>query len=313
MRPPTSALRWGGVELRHLATLRTVATVGSLAGAARELGYSQPAVSQQLAALERLVGARLVERRAGAHAVALTEAGALVLLHGNAMLSRAHVADAELRALSGGTAGSLRLGTIPSIGARLVPPLVRRLRERWPDVEVQLVEDDDDRPLLAGVEAAQLDATFAILPTSPGPFAVVELLADPYVVVVAADSDLARRGRRLGVRDLASLELITCSQSRAPEDYLRAHGIAAQMRHRISDNETLVGLVAAGMGAALVPRLVVDPGREDVVVLELASGPPARPIGLAWHSDRRTREPVSDLVALAHEACRECGYEPIAA
>ncbi len=297
----SESFRWAGVELRHLVTLRTVAEERSLAGAARRLGYSQPAVSQQLAALERLVGARLVERRAGRREVALTEAGRVVLLHSEAMLARAQAADAELRALEEGSAGTLRLGTIPSVGARLVPQVLSGFAGHWPDVVVELVEHDDDDVLLEQIEAGNLDLTFALLPLAAGPFEATEVLQDGYILAVAADSALATAGRKVSLKQLAKLPLIVCTQSSAPEALLHAHGIAAQIRYRIDANETVAGLAAAGLGAALVPRLAIDPERADLVRLELATELPPRLVGIVWHRDRHQTEAARQLVELARE------------
>jgi molybdate transport repressor ModE-like protein len=298
--------RWAGVELRHLAALRAVAEHGSVAAAARRLGYSQPGVSQQLATLERLLESQLVERRPGAREAKLTEAGRLVLKHGAAMLARARAADADLRELQSGAVGTLRLGVFPSVGARVVPPLLQRLAENWPQVDVLLIEDASDRRLLEQVEAAELDLAFAMLPLGDGPFAAVEVLRDPYVVLVAADSPLAEDTRPLRPRELAELPLIGFRHSQAyPEAFLRANGIAARIRFRIDDNETLVGLVAAGLGAAVVPRLTVDPAREDVVQLEIAAKPPPRLIAIVWHRDRERGQAATDLVELARAQCAD--------
>jgi molybdate transport repressor ModE-like protein len=298
--------RWAGVELRHLVALRAVADEGSLAAAARQLGYSQPAVSQQLAALERLLGAQLVERRIGGREATLTEAGRLVLAHGAAILARAQAADADLCLLQSGVAGALRIGVFASVGARVVPPLLQRFAGRWPDVDVRLVEDVSDRQLLDQVEAAELDLTFAMLPLRDGPFAAAELLRDPYVVLLPANSELATRKSTLSPREIGRLQLIGFLHTQAfPEAFLRAHGIDARVRFRIDDNETLVGLVAAGLGAALVPRLTVDPTRGDVVQIEIAGKLPPRLIAIAWHRDRERTQAARDLVEIAGALCAD--------
>lgn len=295
---------WAGVELRHLITLRAVAEERSLAAAARRLGYSQPAVSQQLVALERLLETRLVERRAGFREASLTDAGRLVLVHATSILARAQAADAELQQLRSGAAGTLRLGVFPSVGARVVPELLRRLAERWPSVEVQLIEDASDRRLLDQVEAAELELAFAMLPLREGPFAATELLSDPYVVLLPTNSELAGRRRPLQLRELTRLPLIAFRHAQAyPQEFLEAHGISARVRFRSDDNETVVGLVAAGMGAALVPRLTVDPARNDVVQLEVGAGLPPRLIALVRHRDRELTAPARDLVEIAGALC----------
>jgi molybdate transport repressor ModE-like protein len=300
------SFRWAGVELRHLIALRAVAEEGSVAAAARRLGYSQPGVSQQLTTLERLLESRLVERRPGGREATLTEAGRLVLRHGAALLARAQAADADLRELQSGAVRTLRLGVFPSVGARVVPPLLQRLARQWPQIDVVLVEDPSDRRLLEQVEAADLDLAFAMLPLGDGPFAAVEVLRDPYVVLLAADSPMAERTRALGPQELGELPLIGFRHSQAyPEAFLRAHGIAARIRFRIDDNETLVGLVAAGIGAALVPRLTVDPARDDVVQLGIAAKLPPRLIAIAWHRDRELAPAAADLVEIARALCTE--------
>src|SRR5439155_9616842 len=101
--------RWLGVEIRHLAALQALATEGSFGRAAHKLGYTQSAVSQQIATLERAVGERLVERPGGPRPIALTEAGRLLLRHAESIMARLQAAQADLAALSAGEAGSLRV------------------------------------------------------------------------------------------------------------------------------------------------------------------------------------------------------------
>jgi DNA-binding transcriptional LysR family regulator len=124
------------------------------------------------------------------------------------------------------------------------------------------------------------------------------------VLLVEAHSPLAE-AKRLALRRLEGLPLIVCSQSTAVDAFCEAHGIAAQIRYRIDDNETLVGLAAAGIGAALLPRLAVDPARSDVVQVELATKPPPRIIALAWHRDREQTEPARALLEVARHVCSE--------
>jgi molybdate transport repressor ModE-like protein len=305
VRKQDERLGWAGVELRHLLALKAVAEVGSLAGAARHLGYSQPAISQQLAALERLVGLRLVERRAGGRSVRLTEAGERTLGHAEAILVRARAAEADLGALERGVVGNIRLGTIPSVGARIVPDLLRRFARRVPDIDVQLVEDGWDDALWSRLESGALDLTFASPPLPERPFEFVELLDDPYVLLVASDSPLAAAKRPLSLDALADVPLIVCSQSADAEEFCRSHGVLTQIRYRIEDNETLVGLAAAGRGAALLPRLAVDLARLDVVQVELEKAPPPRTVALMWHRDREPSLSMRLLVSVAHEVCAE--------
>src|SRR2546426_591735 len=134
---------WLGVELRHFAALQAVASEGSFGRAAERLGYTQSAVSQQIATLERIVGEKLVERPGGPRPVSLTEAGALLLRHAESIVARLQAAQADLQALRSGEAGALRVGTFQSVGARLLPEIMRRFTASWPAVDLVLEELDD--------------------------------------------------------------------------------------------------------------------------------------------------------------------------
>ena len=185
--------RWLGLDLRHLVALKTIADEGSFGRAAEKLGYTQSAISQQIATLERIVGMRLIERPGGPRPISLTEAGAILLRHADAIQARLLAAKADMKALEAGDAGRLRIGTFQSVGTRILPTLLRRFSDAHPDVEVVLQESSDERELLDLVERGELDLTFWTLPVSAGPYESVELLRDPYVLVVPADSPRMRR------------------------------------------------------------------------------------------------------------------------
>src|SRR6266487_5757100 len=155
--------RWLGVELRHLAALQALAQQGSFGRAAVALGYTQSAVSQQIAALERAVGARLVERPGGPRPVTLTEAGRLLLRHAESIMARLQAAQADLQALRAGEAGTLRIGTFQSAGARVLPEIMRRFTAQWPQIEVML-EEHDDEEIADALERGELDVGFVLLP-----------------------------------------------------------------------------------------------------------------------------------------------------
>src|SRR6266576_5544726 len=141
-----------GVELRHLAALEAVGRTRSFGRAARELGYTQSAVSQQIALLERNVGQRLVDRPGGPRPVDLTDAGRLLLRHADAIVAQLDAAQADLAAFTEGAAGPLRVGIYQSVGARILPALLRRFRQDWPLVEVSVREEIDAADLLRLLE-----------------------------------------------------------------------------------------------------------------------------------------------------------------
>jgi DNA-binding transcriptional LysR family regulator len=298
---------WLGVEIRHLAALEAVAREGSFGRAAASLGYTQSAVSQQIQMLERIVGERLLERPGGPRAVSLTEAGTLLLRHAEAIVGRLHAAQADMAALGEGLAGALRVGTFQSVGAKVLPDVMRLFLDGWPLVELELTESASDDDLLRLVERGELDLAFAMLPALEGPFETEVLLRDPYVLLVPADHDLAGVGRA-SLNELGELTLIAnraCRSTALAEGELVQQGVAVDVAFRSDDNGTVQGLVGAGFGAALVPLLAVDPRDERIRVLELEPAIPPRRIALAWHRDRH-RSPASRAFGeLAREVCAE--------
>jgi DNA-binding transcriptional LysR family regulator len=293
--------QWLGVELRHLAALEAVARTGSFGRAARELGYTQSAVSQQIAQLERIVGQQLIHRPGGPRRVEPTEAGLLLLGHADAIVARLDAARADMAALAEGTAGTLRVGIYQSVGARLLPALVRRFRAQWPLVGVRVREESSAADLLRLLEHGELDLTFADLPLPEGPFEWAELLQDPYVLLVSADSELASLESAPSLREVAKLPLIGRRSTDEPERFLAGRAPELNVVFRTDDNGTLAALVAEGLGAAIEPRLVVDPRDRDVTMLPFGSRIPPRTLVLAWHRDRYRSQAAQAFVELARE------------
>jgi DNA-binding transcriptional LysR family regulator len=296
-----NANRWLGVDLRHLAALEAVARTRSFGRAARELGYTQSAVSQQIAQLEQIVGQRLFDRPGGPRRVELTEAGELLLGHAEAIVARLDAARADMAALAEGAAGTLRLGIYQSVGARLLPALVRRFRAEWPRVGVRVREENDAADLLRLIEHGELDLTFADLPVREGPFEWTELLQDPYVLLVSARSELAQLDAAPPLRELAKLPLIGRRSTPEPERHLAGRVPDLDVVFRTDDNGTLQALVAEGLGAAIEPQLVVEPRNREIVALPFGSRIPPRTIVLAWHRDRYRSRAAEAFVELARE------------
>jgi molybdate transport repressor ModE-like protein len=304
--------RWMGIELRHFLALEAVAREGSFGKAAQSLGYTQSAVSQQIAALERIVGQRLVERPGGPKPVTLTEAGRLLLTHADAIAARVAAAQADLDALGKGEAGALRVGVFQSVGQRILPELMRRYLSGWPEVKVSLTESANDGELLALVERGELDLTFSDLPVTEGPFEWVELLRDPYVLVVAADSPLADRERPPTLREVGELDLIGHKHCRTVQRLESMFGRPLDFVFRSDHNQTVQALVASGVGSALVPRLTMDPHDDSTKMIELPKLPP-RVIALAWHRDRYRTPAARAFVETAQEVTAELEREAVAA
>jgi DNA-binding transcriptional LysR family regulator len=293
---------WLGVEIRHFAALQALADEGSFGRAATRLGYTQSAISQQIATLERIVGERLVERPGGPRPISLTDAGRLLLRHASSIVARLQAAQADLQALRAGDSGTIRVGTFQSAGARVLPEIMRRFTEQWPQIDVTLVELEDDAITVA-IERGEIDVGFVLLPVGDHPLDTVELLRDPYVLIVPAGSALADEEpslRRIvdeplvGFRECVAVEPI--------EAAFRAEGLEPSWAFRSNDNPTVQALVAAGVGVAVMPRLTVNAGDPGIAVVELGDVVTPRVIGLARHRDRYSSPAARAFVETARQS-----------
>jgi len=261
------------LDARRLQLLHQIGSAGSITAAARSLSYTPSAVSQQVAALERATGMQLVVRLP--RGVRLTDAGRALADHGAAIERHLHQAEEELEAVRAVGGGRLRIGAFPSAGATLVPKLVSIFTRRHPGVEVTL-EIQEPRESLDAVRAGLLDvALIFTYPFDDGPAAadlVVEpLVADEIFVAIAADHELAGRPE-LDARDLAGVPWLVSTD---PDCARMLHHIAAEggfeprTSFKSDDYLTVGRLVAAGLGAALVPRLAADAMPASVRLLPL--------------------------------------------
>jgi len=299
-----------GLELRHLLALDAVARHRSFNAAADELGYTQSAVSQQIVALERLVGTRVFDRGSGPRPVRLTEAGRVLLTHARAVLARVDAASADVVALAQGAIGELRLGTYQSVATRLLPAVLARFRSQWPRIDIQLFESGSHDDIDDRVERGALDLAFT---TPPVPredvFAYTDLLRDPYLLVVDLEHPLVAAGR-VDIAELADIDLVgyrVCRAHAQLERFLRTRGIEPRIVMRAEDNQLLQGLAAQRVGAAIMPLLAIDLQRGDTVVLDLDGQVPARRIGLVWHRDRHQAPPTQSFIQIAKTLSAELG------
>ena len=296
---------WLGLEFRHLAALQAVADEGSFNGAARRLGYTQSAISQQIASLERIVGMRVVERVHGKKTLGLSVAGETLLAHAEAIQARLGAAKTDIDALARGTAGPLRIGAYESVSTRLLPGILRRFVAAFPDIDVQLGEALHDLDFLRALERGDLDLAFLDLPLPTGPFATTPVLTDPYVLVAQAGSEQARACPPRTLAELARLPLIVfraCKRIDSLAGLLRANGLEANVVLRSDYNEAVQGYAAAGLGIALMPRLAVNYEDEHTAVIELGDLVPPRQIAIAWHSERTPTDSARALISIAVEA-----------
>ncbi|MFL5919165.1 MAG: LysR family transcriptional regulator [Gaiellaceae bacterium] len=289
---------WHGIEVRHLAALQALAEEQSFHGAARRLGYSQPAVSQQLAALERIVGTQLVNRPRVSQPLTLTEAGERLLVYARSVQSSLASAEADLGADAGKV--QLRIGTYQTVAAHLLPHVMRELERRAPDIDVILDDCPGDTRLVSSLDRGDLDACFVDLPLRfDRGLQITALAVDEYVLVVPRNGRVDR-GASVQPVDLRSVNLIGFKSSGSTQrviDHLRAEGIETHFVVRSDDNSVVQGFVAAGFGAALMPRLAAEllSGPLDIRPFEPAL--PPRVIALAWTRDLTAAPWLAEFVA----------------
>ena len=290
-----------------------VARHGSFSGAAVSLGYTQPAISRQIATLEAEVGAMLV-RRVPKGAV-LTDAGRLLVDRGESILARLEEAETELQALAGVRGGRLRLASFASAAASIIPPAIARFRERHPAVELSIVMLDPAYSLPQLV-AGELDVALSHdaelgASAAPGAIEVVHLFDDPMYVAMPAGHPLADAPEL----DLASFATEpwmlattrTCPDSRLFLRACHAAGFEPRIAFQHDDYSAMLGFVAAGVGVALIPDMAARGMRDDVVVRALDRPPPSRPILVVLPAGYR-----SPAAAAMLDILREIGEEWVA-
>jgi len=307
VRNPTTAGSWLGVELRHLEAFRAVAEELSFRRAAKRLGFAHSAMSQQIAALEQGVGERLLERSPGGRTVGLTPAGELLLEHADAILSRVAVAERDFALLTRQRQDSVRLGVFQSVGARLLPPALARAAQASATLDVRLVEAERPALLLPRLAAGEIDLAFAEEPPANDRLRHLRLLEDPYVLLVPAGDERAGT-ERVPLEELARLPLLTyetCFHLLRVEQELARSGLVLRPAFRSDDAPTLHGLVAAGVGYALMPRLALNPEDARVAALAVDERIPARTICLAWHRERTLTPSMKVLLASAKQTAAE--------
>jgi DNA-binding transcriptional LysR family regulator len=278
------------LDVRRLRVLRAVSQHGSFSAAADALSYTQSAVSQQIAALEREAGTLLVQRNA--RGVRLTDAGAALVRHTEVILSRLADAEAELDAIAGLRSGRLRMAAFPSAGATIMPKAIGRFREEHPGVDLTLQPAEPDE-VGALLKAGDVDIALTIdappVTEEPDGLDLVHLLDDPMYVCLPASHPRASQAR-VNLEDLSAEAWILGSTGRCPDSvvFLRAcqtAGFDCRIAFHSDDYLAIQGFVAAGVGLALIPDLGLVTVREDVVIRSLAGATPYRRISAATLAD----------------------------
>ncbi len=294
-RRAAAPIRPQDFDLRLLIALHAVATEGTFGRAAERLGYTQSAVSQQIAALEKVLGAPVFDRPGGPRPVELTPLGRLLLDRTGRLLDTLDAMSQDVQRFRSGELGRIDIGTIQSTSTAMVPTILRKLLERRPGLDTRLVEKYEEADLLDLLVRGALDLTFVVNGEPPG-VESIDLLADPFIVLARA-KDVA--DGPVSVERLARGPLIgqlgsTCQD--VIDQSLRDAGCEPDYVFRSADNGAVIAMVRAGLGLAVLPRLAVAGELDDprIVIRPLDPPIPDRIIRLAWRSGR-TLSPAAEL------------------
>jgi DNA-binding transcriptional LysR family regulator len=246
------------VDLKALRALVAVADQGSFRGAARATGYTQSAVSHQIALLERALDAPLFTRPGGRGAVSLTSAGEVAYRRARRILGEVDSLGADVAVLQSGARQILRIGVFQTVTTELLPRVLRTLRENRPDVEVILSETHERDRTYDRLADGRLDLAFMVNPTPDERIASLPLIDDPWVILTRRDSELAAADDP-SFDLLDGLDLVAWTRrwrtQNELEDAFRRRAIAPRFVFRTDDNLALQRLVAAGYGHACLDRL----------------------------------------------------------
>ena len=279
------------IELRQLRYFITVAEELHFGRAAKRLHMTQPPLSQAIFALEGLLGAALFDRNR--RSVALTAAGLALLPEARRLVGQAAELPGLVQRAAFGETGKLALAFVSSADYSVLPPFLRAYRAAFPQVQITLQEATSDLQLDQLLDG-RIDAGLLIPPLPDKAKAELDylpLLKEPLILASPADLPALRGKARANLRTLPPLPLIIFPRPISPSLYdaifavFRTAGITPSIGQEAIQMQTIVSLVSAGMGIALVPQSVSNLRRPGVEYRPLAQATPLVEIGLAWRRD----------------------------
>ncbi len=254
------------IGLRELRALVAVADAHSFRSASLQLGYTQSAVSHQVATLERVLGASLFTRPGGRAVISLTAPGEAAYRQARRALGAVEALGADVRAVEKGEPARIRFGVFHTAAAELLPAALRAFSEERPGVEVVLSETRESKDLVASLAQGHLDLAFALNPELDDRVKTIPLVEDPWVILTRRDSALSEE-HHPSFDMLDDARLVAWSRRYRTqvelEEAWNRRGITPHIVYRTDDNLALQRLVAAGLGHACVGRLAarsaIDP------------------------------------------------------
>jgi DNA-binding transcriptional LysR family regulator len=295
------------MDLERLRVLYAVHTAGSVTGAAQALRVTTSAVSQQMARLEREAGQRLTERHG--RGIRLTEAGAMLAQEAGDLLAHAEQVEARLAGHSGAVAGTLSIAAFATAARGLLPSALHDLRSRYPDLSASLSEQEPHEAIPA---LSHGDVDIAVVQEWPdtalaisGSLARRDRMEDSFDVALPAGHLLADRDS-VAIKELADDDWISWSPGQICRDWLvhtlRAHDAQPRILHTASEHPTQLALVAAGLGAALIPRLGREPAPASVRFVAIDPSP-VRRIYALWRASTAVRPAISAALDALQRSC----------
>jgi DNA-binding transcriptional LysR family regulator len=289
------------VELRHLRTMAAIADEVTFGRAAGRLGYTQSSVSQQVAALEKAVGGAVFDRPGGPRPVRITPLGEVVLTHGRDLLTRAEaLADAVDRFRAGN--GRIDIGTFPGATNVLLPAVVRRLLDEHPGCDIRLSEVEPEDP-----QIGDLDLLFHY-GRIEGDVEHVELLDEPYLLVSGAGTFPDGPVRVKLLDDVPMVAWPPTHNQKWLERALAGDGARPRIVFRTTGHETIVSMVRAGIGSAVLPWLGLrgsDVWSDDRLSIHQLQPSPASTWYLYWPAGRTQSPLATRVIEIAVEAANE--------
>jgi len=290
---------------KQLAYFEALAREGHFGRAAQSVHVSQPALSAQIAEMERMAGRRLVERRRGG--AVLTRAGHRLLPDIKAMLLLAEQIERKVRADQGGLTGTLRLGMIPTVAPYLLPQMVPALAKRYPDLALRLRETVTER-LVEELDRGDLDAIIAAAPINGVAFNSLTIARDRFFIAAASNSDDVIPSPA-APDSMASERLLLLDEGHCLRDQALAACEMHQGRRMVNFSATslttVLQMVANGMGLTLIPEMAVEAescAARGITLSRFASPEPSREIGLYW----RASAGMENAMAALGEVVSDC-------
>ncbi|MEO8004145.1 MAG: LysR family transcriptional regulator [Betaproteobacteria bacterium] len=273
------------MELRHLRYFAAVAEELHFGRAAKRLHISQPPLSMQIRALEEELGVTLLNRTQ--RSVSLTQAGNALLAEAKHILARVDQAILTTRRAGRGEIGELLVGFISVADYNVLPVVLREFRRRFPLVNLTLREATTDaqlRDLIAG----RIDVGFVLPPVNEPALESVAILREPLIAALPEKHPLARKPGKLALEKLKDAPFILFPRPYAPGLYddivscCKAAGFSPRVEQEAIQMQTIVSLVSAELGVALIPASMMHLRRTGVIYKELRGGSPPMEIHLVW-------------------------------